>query len=702
MKFAHIELNNFRQYYNTVSIDLRTDIDKNIVLIGGRNGYGKTNLLLSIVWCLYGDKMSLIDDNFKKEIQKEKNYPYFMQQSLNWTAKEENKDSFSVSITISEIELPKIDGFNTEIDSIKITRTFNVSTRKEELRIVETASNKEIFKNNEDDKVNLINDYIIPIDAAKFVFFDAEKIAEIANLSAKEEGSFINDALGKILGLDIYETLVDDIEVYINNIKKQGATKNIKEQIIDREKAIEIYNVNIEKLEEDNGEKLKAIDSLKNEVRKYENYIIQHSKKGSSTDDRGSIAIAIEDLQEKEKKLLLKFNELSEIIPLVILTGKLEEVGEHLKKQEKNENIQNSSKENLEKIDEFIDCLFNKEPQPENSSMTFKDKNFYYEKAKNLGEEIFNKNKDYQYLDFEHDLNNAEKNMVSDAINLVNLQSDESFESTVNEYNEVKIKLLELNRKLSRADADLEDELILDYTSRKETATNKIEANNRKIGENNQQISKLNKDIVRLRQQLKSLVEKVKVNEKNREKIKESEKYIDVLKYFLEEQKVKHKSSLEKSILSELKVLMHKLASEDDSNKLIEDVKVSILAMGQGMKVTLLDQNDNEIRKESLSSGEKQIYISCLIKGILNESIQKLPIFIDTPLGRLDEEHRDKITKKYYPSLSEQVVLFSTNSEITLKRYTEISSNISKSYLLSNNGFNTIIEKGYFKTAGND
>ena len=34
----------------------------------------------------------------------------------------------------------------------------------------------------------------------------------------------------------------------------------------------------------------------------------------------------------------------------------------------------------------------------------------------------------------------------------------------------------------------------------------------------------------------------------------------------------------------------------------IEDVKVTILASGQGMKITLLDQDDNEIRKESLSS----------------------------------------------------------------------------------------------------
>ena len=74
MKLSNIEINNFRQYYNSVDIDLTTNSDQNIIVIGGRNGYGKTNLLLSIVWCLYGDKISQIDDNFKKEIQKETIY----------------------------------------------------------------------------------------------------------------------------------------------------------------------------------------------------------------------------------------------------------------------------------------------------------------------------------------------------------------------------------------------------------------------------------------------------------------------------------------------------------------------------------------------------------------------------------------------------------------------------------------------------
>lgn len=700
MKLSNIEINNFRQYYNTVNIDLSTNTDQNIVVIGGKNGYGKTNLLLSIVWCLYGEKISQIDDNFKKEIQKEKNYSSFMQQSINWRAKKENKNTFSVSIVVTEIELPELKKLNSNSESVIITRTFNVTSMNEILSILDPNSKIEIF-DDEADKINFINDYIIPIDAAKFVFFDAEKISEIANLSIKEEGSFINDALGKILGLDTYDSLIEDIDFYINSLKKEGATKNLQEQIVDKEKAIELSNIDIEKLEEENGEKLKEIDDLKKTIRQYDNLISQHSKQENSIFDRESILSEIEKLKTKELELSERFNELSEIIPLAILTGKLEEVSEHIEIQEKNTLSQNSSKENSEKIENFIELLFNKPPEPENSTLSFKDKLFYYDKAKNLGSELFSSTEDFQELEFEHDLNNSEKSLIYDAINLVSSQSKDLFETTIEEFNKTRIKLAELNKTLSKVDANLEDELILDYSSKKETADYNISENNRKIGENNQQIRKLKGDIVRLNQQLSVFVKKIDVNAQNKLKIKESQKYIDTLNTFLEEQKKDHEKSLEKTILNELKVLMHKLNTEENSSRFIEDVKVITLAKGQGMKITLLDQDDNEIRKESLSSGEKQIYISCLIKAILNESIQSLPIFIDTPLGRLDEEHRDNITKKYYPALSEQVVLFSTNSEITPKRYKDILENISKSYLLFNDGANTNLKTGYFQSYEN-
>jgi DNA sulfur modification protein DndD len=700
MKLSNIEINNFRQYYNVVNIDLTTNSDQNIILIGGRNGYGKTNFLLSIVWCLYGEKISQIDDNFKKEIQKEKNYSSFMQQSINWTAKKENIDTFSVSIIVSEIE--ELNKLNSNSDSVLIVRTFNVTSMSENLTIKDPITNIDLFVDDAD-KINFINDYIIPIDAAKFVFFDAEKISEIANLSIKEEGSFINDALGKILGLDIYDTLIEDIELYINTLKKEGANKNLQEQILDRENAVELSKISIEKLEEENAEKLKEIDFLKKQVREYDIVISQYSKQGNSIFDRESILLEIEKIEKRKIELSIKFNELSETIPLAILAGKLEQVSEHIEIQEKNQIFQNSSQENAKKIEHFIELLFNKPPEPDNSTMSMKDKFFYYEKAKKLGSELFSDDQDdYKELEFEHDLNNAERKLIFDAIDLVNNQSKDSFENTIEAFNETSIKLTEMHNTLNKIDADLEDELVLEYSSKKDTAAYSITEKDRKIGENGQKITKLKSDIVRLNQQLLTLVKKVDINAQNRLKIKESQKYIDVLNSFLEEQKHKHKDSLEKTILSELNILMHKLIDEENNNKFIADVKVTILASGQGMRITLLDQDDNEIRKESLSSGEKQIYISCLIKAILNESIQSLPIFIDTPLGRLDEEHRDNITKKYYPALSDQVVLFSTNSEITPKRYKDILSNISKSYLLFNDGVNTNLKTGYFNTTNND
>ncbi|MDY0315531.1 MAG: DNA sulfur modification protein DndD [Bacteroidales bacterium] len=695
MKFSKIRINNFRQYYGNVELDLSTSNERNIVLIGGKNGYGKTNLLLSIVWCLYGDKIAQIDDHFKKEIQKEKSYPAFIQQSLNWSAQEEGNRSFSVGILIEDVELPGIEKSKSTLNKIFISRERNTITSEEKLSIKDSLSGKEIF-DNESDIINYINDFIIPIEAAKFVFFDAEKIAEIANFSIKEEGNFINDALGRILGLDIYQTLIEDLKDYINTLKREGATKSLQEQIINYERGIDIAKLEIEQLEENSAEQEKDIDKLRNEIRYCEGLITQNSKEGNSAFDREKISIEIKNLEELQSVVSERFNDLSEIIPIAILTGKLEEVKEHLDCQDQNELLRNSNNEISEKVNNFIDMLFNRPPEPENSTMSFVDKNFYYEKAKRLGSEIFTTNKDFVELPFEHDLNNAEKKLILDSIVLINTQNDNQFKDIIQKYNKNKNELIELNKILNKIDANLEDDIVFEYIERKKSAEHKIGINNRKIGENNQEKNKLLADIKKHEQQLTYLRGKVKIDERNRRKIQECEKFITVLTTFLEEQKNWHKSDFEKTILEELRYLMHKLSIGLNNSEFIQDVKATILASGQGMMISLFNKDGDEIRKESLSSGEKQIYISSLIKAILKESIQDLPVFIDTPLGRLDEEHRENFINKYYPRLAKQVVLFSTNSEITSKKHNEISNFIAKSYILVNDGANTRITEGYF------
>ena len=65
---------------------------------------------------------------------------------------------------------------------------------------------------------------------------------------------------------------------------------------------------------------------------------------------------------------------------------------------------------------------------------------------------------------------------------------------------------------------------------------------------------------------------------------------------------------------------MHKL--QGNGNMFIAETKVEILPDNSGLKVTLYDADGNIKPKKSLSQGEKQIYISSLVKAILQEAIQ--------------------------------------------------------------------------------
>jgi len=695
MKISKIDLNNFRQYYGNVSIDLETEGDKNIVIVGGKNGYGKTNFLLSIVWCFYGEKIMQIDENFKREIQKETNYQRFLKQSLNWDSQNESNDIFSVEVYIKEIDLPEnIRGANNCV----IIRREYITEKIEENLYIKNLNGVEIFTDYED-KINFINDYLIPLEAAKFVFFDAEKIASWAELSTKDEGSVLNDALGKLLGLDIYENLKEDLQTYANNLRKEGANINIKEQIINTEKAIELNKDKIEEIDLKSALNETEIKSLKEKVKDYQAFLNQNSRKETYSLKREDIYNDLIILQEKEDELERRFNELNELAPLAMLGGKIEEVIEQIEVQERAQNANEINADTKQKLEKFIEMLFNKPPEPTDGSMTFKNKVFYSDKAQGLLNELFNISGQTTELLYEQDLNNADKELIIKTSALLRQHSKELFESTISDFNAIQLQINEKGKQLKIIDSDFQDETVLEIITKKDETERLLE---KYIGENGalaNQKDKLLKDNSRLNQQYNILLQKSTGNQIIKDKIATTKRYIESLQIFIDNQKKSKKDSLAKSLILELKKLMHKLQTEN--SRFIEDTKIDILPDGKGLKVTIIDSDGKEVPKESFSTGEKQIYISCLIKAILKEAIQHFPIFIDTPLGRLDHEHIENILKDYYPELSNQVVLLATNNEITPRRYASIVSKIAKSYLIINENRKSNFKNGYFQSYEN-
>ena len=86
---------------------------------------------------------------------------------------------------------------------------------------------------------------------------------------------------------------------------------------------------------------------------------------------------------------------------------------------------------------------------------------------------------------------------------------------------------------------------------------------------------------------------------------------------------------------------------------------------------------------DRLSAGERQLVAIAIVWGLVSCSAKLLPAIIDTPLGRLDGEHRRHLVQNYFPAASSQVILLSTDEEINSGYYGMIKGSVSREYELA-------------------
>lgn len=133
---------------------------------------------------------------------------------------------------------------------------------------------------------------------------------------------------------------------------------------------------------------------------------------------------------------------------------------------------------------------------------------------------------------------------------------------------------------------------------------------------------------------------------------------------------------MEKQILSGLQTLLHKKGFIDEVQVDITDGIIDI---------NLINKKTGIIRKESLSKGEQQMYATALLHGLVAESEIEFPVFIDSPMQKFDEEHAENIVKYFYPTISDQVILFPlVNKELTQREYKLLESKVAKAFLITN------------------
>lgn len=118
-------------------------------------------------------------------------------------------------------------------------------------------------------------------------------------------------------------------------------------------------------------------------------------------------------------------------------------------------------------------------------------------------------------------------------------------------------------------------------------------------------------------------------------------------------------------------------------------------------RLALFDHSDNQIPSHQLSAGERQLLAVSILWGLSRASGRMLPAIIDTPLGRLDGQHRHKLVKNYFPKASNQVILLSTDQEIDEELRAKLDRSISHEYLIeySEERQTSEVWPGYFSFA---
>ena len=232
MIIKSIVLNNYRLYKGDNKISFQNGDEKNLFLISGENGFGKSTFLHSLLWCLYGRLMADIEDSFRKEMSNVNGgYNLLSINNLNESQKlrittEVSQDtknqikrygysqdtefikSFShyyVSIEFSDVFIPSM-----PCHSIKVTRLFDVIREEESVEILIDEMKNELT--TEIGSEVFINDFILNKDIARFFFFDSEKIVSLAETNTIDEKRKLCSAYNEVLGVKKYEDLKKNLE----------------------------------------------------------------------------------------------------------------------------------------------------------------------------------------------------------------------------------------------------------------------------------------------------------------------------------------------------------------------------------------------------------------------------------------------------------------------------------------------------------
>lgn len=645
MVIKRLVMHNFGVYASTNIFEFTGK--KPVVLVGGMNGRGKTTILEAVLLSLYGS------NSFAYTESKYQSYGQYLKSYVN----KKDKSLY----TYVEIEF-SMDG--TDDDVYYVHREWDANGQ----RIHEKVWVK---KNGEDNSFLTENwpmfvENILPSALSSFFFFDGEKIAELA---VEETSSQMKESIKAMLGISVLDVLDGDVGRIISKLgKKVSGNQDIKklEELREKkDKAIEELASTDAKI----AELLSEIEELKSSLEKKN---AEYAVKG------GDIVDQKHELMQQRTENLSALSASQELLlemsagdlPLVLVQPLLCDI---LKKGEA-EHEHQLSVAAYDKVKRLYDR--------------------YDKKNTDLGFFVDYIKRELESEDSEciYDLSDAALYQVSSLCNGQLEQTKRKTAELKNNRDNCQKKVNEIDSYLSvDIDEKFLNELFKEIKALEmKIATIEVEIDNINLTRTSQHgaVVTAESEFSRMAESVLASLETVDADERT---IKYAHMVLDIINLYRIRLQERKTDVLAKTMTNCYKQLANK-------KNLVAKIEMD----SETLDLRYLNGSGEEISKNRLSAGEKQLMVISLLWALAICSKKKLPVIIDTPLSRLDSAHRSALITTYFPKASDQTIILSTDSEIDEKYYEMMQEYIGDEFTLKydDEEKRTTISQGYFSWGG--
>lgn len=658
MIFQHIRLTNLFSYYGEQEIDLGTpEPGRNLCLIMGRNGLGKTSLLNGLKLLFVG-----IDEPLRRAVQRTRMptvNQYILGAGNDWWGIM-NRRARSEGETRCAIEL----AWTETGGRVTAKRAWDIK-RGEWDESLTVVTDTDRFEGGE---AQAFLEHRLPSDYVYFFLFDGEQIQELAEANRDIQ----QRQMERLLGIGAIDALRDSLTTAIRRWQRNDLDPQAKADLERLEGEARALEVEYATLDERRVVLAQDIEDDTNELRR-----IRRRIEGLSAfvhrHDEVQLKQTRERLQEERAEAV---EQVSARLPrdlALLINPSL--VGQALERLDQVFGSDAGARAHvLDLLSARLPGFLFDAPEFPDPDIRERQRDFYRDKLKHILEQEAEKPGDSPDLSFAP---NPQAAAVAREQLAPYAQADALRTARADELR----RLQENAAKLRRVEADLLNvgTLSMEERARYDRYVGEREELERSLDEKRKRRTELEKGSDRLQRKLNEIrnnaeqaLAKIRQHQVTGEKIAVAERLRDLFTELKTRRKQVQRAALEQAVNRHFRVLM-------TSHRLIERV-----AVDDDFGLNYLDRAGQPIGMGSLSAGMKQLMATALLWSLSEVSDKQMPVVVDTPLARIDSGHQEAILTHYYPNAADQVIVLPTDAELNAPKLRLISDHVYRAYRLAN------------------